>query len=175
MVSVFVAAVDGLARMRADRAAHDGAPDEGAGAQPRTWLRQLGDAQLQHGAVAMLAVGAALTQAFPLQDLWRSETWQAGDRADALKAAERAVPDDVTVETTIDMLAPLTARAEALWIGNPNNLGAPPEYIAFNLGKNDWNGSDTALGYAEQRHPGVRYVLVFADPHFDVYVFKQTS
>jgi uncharacterized membrane protein len=175
MVIVFVAAVDGLARMRADRAAHDGAPSFGPAAQPRTWLRQLGDAQLRHGAVAMLAVGAALTQSFPLQDLWHSETWQPDDRAAALKSAERVVPDGVSVETTIDMLAPLAARAEAMWIGNPNNVGPPPEYIAFNLGKNDWNGAETALGYAELRHPGAQYAQVFADPRFDLYVFKQTS
>jgi uncharacterized membrane protein len=175
MVIVFVAAVDGLARMRADRAAHDGAPAVGAGAQPRTWLRQMGDAQLKHGAVAMLAIAGALTQSFPLQDLWRSEIWQPAERAAALKAAERTVPDDVTVETTIDMLAPLAARAEAMWIGNPNTVGAPPQYIAFNVGKNDWNGTDTPLAYAEQRHPGVRYVQVFADPRFDLYVFRQAA
>jgi len=131
--------------------------------------------QLRHGAVATLAIAAALTQSFPLQDLWRSEIWQPGERAAALKTAERTIPDDVTVETTIDMLAPLAARTEAMWIGNANTEGLPPEYVAFNLGKNDWNGAETALAYAEQRHPGATYVQVFADPRFDLYVFKQTS
>lgn len=173
MTILFVAAVDALVRMRAARE---------SGIEPvysrlrwaRTRLRTFGDAQVRHGAVAMLAVGVALTQQFPLQDLWQATTWHPSVRADAIKAGERAVPDGVSVETTIEMLAPLAARCDALWIGNANDLEVP-EYQAFDLGPGDWNGAPTAEVYAFQRHPGYTWVAVYSDPVNDVYVFKRTG
>src|SRR5205823_3584089 len=72
-VIVFAAAIDGLVRMRESREAVPGRRSP-LSRPPQTWLHVLGDAQLKHGAVAMLAIAAALTQAFPLQDLWHHET-----------------------------------------------------------------------------------------------------
>jgi uncharacterized membrane protein len=172
MTILFVAAIDGLLRMRAARERE--APRSLRVPTLQAAMRTVGDAQIRHGAVAMLAVGVALSQEFPLQDLWQSSTWHASARAKAIKAGERAVPDGVSVETTIDMLAPLAARDDALWIGDPNDLDVPV-YQAFDLGPGDWDGATTADGYAVQRHPTYTWVQVYADTSNDVYVFKRTN
>ena len=177
LVVIFAAAIHGLLLMKQsrERAAQDAV--EGATREPgriRTGLRTLGDAQLKHGAVAMLAVAAALTQSFPLQDLWRHQTWFPGGRAAAIKHAEAAVPSGVTVEATAAMLPALATRTDALWIGNPN-IVMPPEYEAFDIDRTGWAGQSTALDFVRFRHPGFGYAQVFADPKYDVYVFKRTD
>ena len=58
----------------------------------------------------MLAIAAALTQSFPLQDLWQHQTWFPSARAEAIKRAESEVPSGVTVEATVEMLPALAAR-----------------------------------------------------------------
>jgi uncharacterized membrane protein len=173
MTILFVAAIDALFRMRAAR---ESGTRRTSRRMPtlQAWGRTVGDAQIRHAAVAMLAVGVVLTQQFPLQDLWQSTTWQPSARAKAIKAGERAVPDGVSVETTIDMLAPLAARDDALWIGDANDLDVPV-YQAFDLGPGDWNGATTAEGYATQRHPTYAWAQVYADTVNDVYVFKRTN
>ena len=171
MTILFVAAIDGLLRMRAARE-RPFRPRRAPNLQSA--LRIIGDTQIRHAAVAMLAVGVALSQEFPLQDLWQATTWSASPRAKAIKAGEAAVPDGVTVETTIDMLAPLAARTDALWIGNANDLDVP-EYQAFDLGQGDWDGAPTADVYAIQRHPNYSWVQVYTDTVHDVYVFKRTN
>lgn len=176
-VVVFAAAVHGLVLMKQSREAADrrGKPLPSLlPARPAAGLRSLGDAQLKHGAVAMLAVGAALTQSFPLQDLWHHETWFPSAHVAAIKRAEAGVPSGVTVETTVTMLPALAARTEALWIGNPNVL-EPPEYEAFDIDRGGWNGQASALAFVRARHPGYDYEQVFADTAENVYVFKRTD
>lgn len=170
MVVVFAAAVHGLVLMKQSREAAAGRPP----ARKQTWVRTLGDAQLKHGAVAMLAVAAALTQSFPLQDLWHHETWIPDEHVAAIKRGEAAVPSGVTVETTVTMLPALAARTEALWIGNPN-IVQPPEYEAFDIDRAGWNAEPTALDFVRSRHPGYGYEPVFADTKNNVYVFKRTD
>ncbi|MBW8804492.1 MAG: DUF2079 domain-containing protein [Catenulisporales bacterium] len=172
-VIVFAAAIDGLVRMRESREAVPGRRSP-LSRPPQTWLHVLGDAQLKHGAVAMLAIAAALTQAFPLQDLWHHETWSPDEHAAAVKRAEAAVPSGVTVETTVTMLPALAARTAALWIGNPN-IVHPPDYEAFDIDRSGWNGQPSALDFVRARHPGYDYQQVFADPANNVYVFRRTD
>jgi hypothetical protein len=122
----------------------------------------------------MLAVAAALTQSFPLQDLWHQETWFPDAHATAIKNAEAAVPSGVTVETTVTMLPALAARTDALWIGN-TNIVDPPDYEAFDIDRTGWNGQPSALAFVRARHPGYDYQQVFADPKNNVYVFRRTD
>jgi hypothetical protein len=122
----------------------------------------------------MLAIAAAQTQSFPLQDLWHHETWFPDAHVAAIKRGEAAVPSGVTVETTVTMLPALAARTEALWIGNPNIVD-PPEYEAFDIDRAGWNGKPSALEFVRARHPGYDYEQVFADPDDNVYVFKRTD
>ena len=170
-VIVFAAAVHGLVLMRESREAVPGRRFPRPGPL-QTRLRTIGDAQLKHGAVAMLAVAAALTQSFPLQDLWHQETWSPDEHAAAVKRAEAAVPSGVTVETTVTMLPALAARTHALWIGNTNIVN-PPDYEAFDIDRPGWNGQPSALAFVRARHPGYDYQQVFADPKNDVYVFRR--
>ena len=172
MVVVFAAAVHGLILMRESRE-RDAANPRGA-PESRTWLRTIGDAQLKHGAVAMLAVAAALTQSFPLQDLLHHQTWFPNARAKAIKRAEAAVPPGVTVETTVEMLPALAARDQALWIGNANII-VPPDYVAFDIDRFGWGGQPSALDFVLSRHPGYSYQEVFADRVNNVFVFKRTG
>ncbi|GAA1977833.1 DUF2079 domain-containing protein [Catenulispora subtropica] len=191
MVIVFAAAVHGLvlmkesreaaARRQASRKPQDQhriqappQPSRRSGSPVQGWLRAVGDAQLKHGAVAMLAVAAALTQSFPLQDLWHHETWFPDAHVAAVKRGEAAVPSGVTVETTVTMLPALAARTEALWIGNPN-IVEPPEYEAFDIDRAGWNGQPSALDFVRSRHPGYGYEQVFADAANNVYVFRRTD
>lgn len=167
MVVVFAAAIHGLALIKERR-------DAPRRREPRTWLRTLGDIELKHGAVAMLAIGGALTQSFPLQDLWQHTTWFPSARADAIKHAESEVPSGVTVETTVEMLPALGARAEALWIGNANIL-VPPDYVAFDIDRTGWDRQASALAFVTSRHPGYTYQEVSADRLNNVYVFKRTG
>ncbi|MBS2534177.1 DUF2079 domain-containing protein [Catenulispora sp. NF23] len=180
MVVVFAAAIHGLilikeSRERAAEAAADdlkaAGDDDG---RPQTWLRTIGDAQLRHGAVVMLGIAVALTQSFPLNDLWQHETWFPSARAKAIKRAEALVPSGVTVETTVAMLPALAARTDALWIGN-SNIVVPPDYEAFDIDRSGWAGEPSALDFVLARHPGYDYQQVFADPADNVYVFKRTD
>lgn len=164
IVVVFAAAVHGLVLMKESR--------EQERERPQTWLRSLGDAQLKHGAVAMLAMAAALTQSFPLQDLLHHQTWFPSARVQAIKRAEAKVPSGVTVETTIEMLPALAARTQTLWIGNPNVID-PPEYEAFDLDRTGWYGQSSPLEFVRTRHPSYDYEEVFADSVNNVYVFKR--
>jgi uncharacterized membrane protein len=173
MVVVFAAAIHGLLLIKQSRE-HQPEPDPDVPLRPPTWLRLLGDVQLRYGAVAMLSIAVALTQSFPLQDLWRHETWFPGPRAAAIKRAEAAVPSGVTVETTVSMLPALAARTEALWIGN-SNIVEPPDYEAFDLDRSNWGGQPTAQNFIASRHPGYSYQQVFADLKNNVYVFKRTG
>ncbi|MFL6109835.1 MAG: DUF2079 domain-containing protein, partial [Catenulispora sp.] len=172
-VIVFAAAIHGLVLMKQSREAAPGRRSPRP-RPPGAWLHELGDAQLKHGAVAMLAVAAALTQAFPLQDLWHHETWFPDEHAVAVKRAEAAVPSGVTVETTVTMLPALAARTAALWIGN-TNIVDPPDYEAFDIDRSGWNGQTSALDFVRARHPGYDYQQVFADPKNNVYVYRRTD
>ena len=174
MAVVFAAAVHGLVLIKESREREAASTGRNGSRQAKTWLRTAGDIQLRHGAVAMLAIAAALTQSFPLQDLWQHTTWFPSARARAIKRAEATVPAGVTVETTVEMLPALAARAQALWIGNPN-IVFPPDYVAFDIDRAGWEGQPTALDFVDSRHPGYTYQEVFADRASNVYVFKRTG
>ncbi|WP_194897318.1 DUF2079 domain-containing protein [Catenulispora pinisilvae] len=191
MVVVFAAAIHGLilikesreraaeaaasaADLEADAAAPEAADAPVASPPQQSWLRTIGDAQLRHGAVVMLGIAVALTQSFPLNDLWQHETWFPSARAKAIKRAEALVPSGVTVETTVAMLPALAARTDALWIGN-SNIIVPPDYEAFDIDRSGWAGEPSPLDFVLARHPGYDYQQVFADPADNVYVFKRTD
>lgn len=172
MVVVFAAAIHGLVLMKESREREAAHPSRFP--EPKSWLRTIGDAQVKHGAVAMLAVAAALTQSFPLQDLLHHQTWYPSPRAEAIKRAEAAIPSNVTVETTVEMLPALAAREETLWIGNAN-IVVPPDYVAFDIDRAGWGGQPTAQDFVVARHPGYSYQEVFADTANNVFVFKRTG
>ncbi len=145
MPIVFIAAIDGMSRIRAARTAagteRSGGPAGiGASAGPgpdggrararpagagrwrrqdaKRWARKIADQAERHGAAMMLAICAALAFQFPLSSLWSPQTYQLGPHVAAARAAMALVPNGSTVATDIDLLAPLGARADAFWLGN---------------------------------------------------------
>ncbi len=62
----------------------------------------------------------------------------------AADAAMAVVPDGVTVQTTLDLLAPLAARTDTFWIGTAGN--PVTQYIVF-------DGQDSGYSPADHRRP----------------------
>jgi len=72
----------------------------------------------RHAAAMMAAVAVTLAFQFPLSDLWHGSTYTISPQVAADNAAMAVVPDGATVQTTLDLLAPLAARTDTFWIGN---------------------------------------------------------
>jgi uncharacterized membrane protein len=158
MPIVFVAAIDGLARLRAARLRGTAGP--------------LALAMERHGPVAMLAVCAGLAFQFPLSNLWNPQTYAISAQVRAADAAMARVPDGVTVETDLDLLAPLAARTDTFWLGTAGNPA--PQYIVFDSHSTDWQPPPANIpAFIDQRHPGVSYRETFSDD--GVYVFRRIS
>lgn len=168
MPILFVAAADGIVRARSA-----GVLPEAAQAV-RRWAREVSGAMSRHGAVAMLAVSFALAPQFAYSQLFDPNTFTFDARTDALSHAISLVPDGVTVETTINMLAPLGARDDAFWVGNPAPPVAP-EYVVFDQVVSGFNPPITDVkGFEQQRHPGTTYQIVYQDG-FGIYVLHRSS
>ena len=159
MPIVFIAAIDGLARIRETRAtAGRSGPDTRGGDRP---VQPSGHAGHRGGAGLPLPAGRPLE----LTDILADQHVRAED------AAMATVPDGATVEATLTMLAPLAARADTYWIGTSPN--PPVQYIVFDESDSGWNPApQNVLTFIEQRHPGVSYQQVFLTD--DVYVFRRS-
>jgi uncharacterized membrane protein len=166
MPIVFIAAIDTLARIRARRA-----QPSTAEAQPRraswpafatTWIAP----------GLMLVIAVALAGQFPLRNLWHPQTYQISSHVHGEDAAMARVPAGSTVETTLDMLAPLAARDDTYWVGNAGNPA--PRYIVFDELDSGWNPSPSnPLTFVEQRHPGATYRQIYVNSF--VYVFRRVG
>jgi len=188
MPIVFIAAIDGMSRIRAARTA--GAAMNGTG-PPRArrsgaarwpgqdatgWAARVADLAERHGAAMMLAICAALAFEFPLASLWSPQTYQLGPHVAAARAAMALVPDGSTVATDIDLLAPLGARADAFWLGNAatwlGQRGNPAtQYVVYDQTAADLPApSGTALSYIESLSRGVRYRQVYQQNGIFVFV-----
>ena len=77
----------------------------------------------------MAAIAVALAFQFPLSNLWHAGTYRLDAHVAAADAAMAVVPDGATVQTTLDLLAPLAARTDTFWIGNTGN--PLTRYIVF--------------------------------------------
>ena len=159
MPIVFIAAIDGMSRIRAGRRAG----------------RVAGQAE-RHGAAMMLAICAALAFQFPLASLWSPQTYQLGPHVAAARAAMALVPDGSTVATDIDLLAPLGARADAFWLGNAatwlGHRGNPAtRYVVYDQTAADLPApSGTALSYVESLSRGVRYRQIYQQNGIFVFI-----
>jgi uncharacterized membrane protein len=176
MPIVFLAAIDGMARFRAAsarRAAAHAPPAEAQEpGQPRRGARQRlrpGEAVARYGAVVMVIIAGWLAFRFPLAGLWNAQTYEISPHVVAEDAAMARVPDGVTVEATLTMLAPLAARDNTYWIGTSPNPA--PQYIVFDNDNSGWAPVASPLTFVEQRHPGYSYQRIFLDNN--VYVFRR--
>jgi len=157
MPIVFLAAVDAMARLRA-RSERRGAP-----ARRRAPPRQPapGEAVARYGAAVMVVIAGWLAFRFPLDTLWSPQTYEITPHVTAQNAAMARVPDGVTVETTLAMLAPLAARDDTYWIGLYPNPA--PAYIVFDEYNSGFKPPANVLAFLEQRHQGWAYQRIFSD------------
>jgi uncharacterized membrane protein len=160
MPIVFIAAIDGMARIRAARAA--GQPGRLSGLLER------------NGAPLMLGIAAALAFQFPLSQLWTPQTYSLGPHVAAARAAMARVPDGATVATDLDLLAPLAARADTFWLGNGDTNPAT-KYVVFDTASTDWQPPPSnVLAFVESLwHDKVRYQQIYVND--GVYVFIRSG
>jgi hypothetical protein len=152
-----------MARLRAAAARRSA-----AGARPA--LVFPGEMVARYGAAVMVVLAGWLAVRFPLSGLWKPQTYEITPHVSAENAAMARVPDGVTVEATLSMLAPLAARDTTYWIGTSPNPA--PRYIVFDNDNSGWYPPPASvLQFLEQRHPGWEYQRTFAAN--DVYVFRR--
>ena len=124
----------------------------------------------RHGPAMMAAVAVALAFQFPLNNLWQSSTYRLDAHVAAADAAIAVVPDGATVQTTLDLLAPLAARTDTFWIGTAGN--PLTQYVVFD---NDDSGYSPPVNdvpaFIANMYPHDGYVQVFALD--GVYVFRR--
>jgi hypothetical protein len=123
----------------------------------------------RHGAVAMLAVSLALVPQFAYGQFFNPGTFTFDARTAELWHAMSLAPNGTSVETTINMLAPLAARHDAFWVGNANPV---TDYVVFDQVVSGFSPPITdVVGFEEQRHPGTTYRIVYRD-NYDIYVLR---
>ena len=149
MPVLFVAAVDGLARI------HSGRPARARGLWP----------YLGHHAPAMMAMAAAALAVWsPLSNLWQGETYAIPAHTKAAAAAERMIPKGQSVSATLPELAPLAARGNDVYFFNDKT---PPQWIL--LDTVSWNVAPASItGF-----PGVTYHTFYQDA--GVWLFQRVD
>jgi hypothetical protein len=127
-------------------------------------------AAVRHGGAVMAAVAVALAFQFPLSGLWHGSTYELDAHVAAADAAMAVVPDGATVQTTLDLLAPLGARTDTFWIGNAGN--PVTQYIVFDGPDSGYSPAVTNVPkFMAQLYPRDGYVAVF--DRDGVYVFRR--
>jgi uncharacterized membrane protein len=172
MPILFIAAVDALARIGAAMEAEAGSTGPAGWATGRQGLRRAALAGARrYGAAMMVAIAVPLAFQFPLSKLWDAQTYRLSPHVAAAQAAMARVPDGATVQATLDLLAPLAARTDTFWIGNPGNPRT--QYIVFDGLDSDYTPAITNVpGFIAGLYPDHAYAEVFEAG--DVYVFRLT-
>jgi uncharacterized membrane protein len=124
----------------------------------------------RHGGPMMALAAVVLAVQFPLSNLWHASTYRLGAHVSAANAAMATVPDGATVQTTLDLLAPLAARTDTFWIGTAGN--PLTQYVVFDGADSGYTPAVTDVpAFIRQLYPGDGYVQVF--DRDDVYVFRR--
>jgi uncharacterized membrane protein len=191
---LFIAAVEAIARWRAvgpgpgrrrrgligsllggrgDRSRRTGVVGDrigGVGARAGGLGVSLRDGLARHGAPMMAAVAVALAFQFPLSDLWQGSTYTISPHVAADNAAMAVVPDGATVQTTLNLLAPLAARTDTFWIGNAGN--PLTQYLVFDGEFSGYSPVPASVpAFIAQLYPTAGYRQIF--DRDDVYVFRR--
>ncbi|HET9169020.1 MAG TPA: DUF2079 domain-containing protein [Actinospica sp.] len=178
-----VVAIDAIERARhtaapADAEESDEEPAENeavvAPAAPwwRRWGRIASDAIGRHGAVAMLAASVAMVPQFAFNQFFSPSTFTFDARTAELRHAVSIVPENVTVEATINVLAPLAAKDDAFWIGNTGNPAV--QYVVLDTVVSGFSGTiSDPVAFVEQRHPGAKYSVIWSDT-YGIYVLRRS-
>jgi uncharacterized membrane protein len=175
MPILFIAAAEAIGRWRRPQAIAwpSGVPPAAApslAGRARDLVHLTQAAAVRHGGAVMAAVAVALAFQFPLSDLWHGSTYELDAHVAAADAAMAVVPDGATVQTTLDLLAPLGARTDAFWIGNAGN--PVTQYIVFDGPDSGYSPAVTNVPkFIAQLYPRDGYVAVFGRD--GVYVFRR--
>jgi uncharacterized membrane protein len=175
MPILFVAAVEAIARWRAvgpgrRRPGLLGSLTGILGARVGGLGISLRDGLARHAPPMMAAIAVALAFQFPLSDLWQGSTYKVSPQAAADNAAMAVVPDGATVQTTLDLLAPLAARTDTFWIGNAGN--PLTQYVVFDGKNSDYSPAPANVpAFIAQLYPTAGYQQIF--DRDDVYVFRR--
>jgi uncharacterized membrane protein len=157
MPIVFVAAVDGLARIQATRAVPSS--------------RRTATA-VRYSPVLMLVIAVGLCFWAPVSHLWQPQTYSVSGHVRAEYAAMAEVPDGATVEVTEEMEAPLAARADVFYASDPSNPA--PQYIVID--PHDYYAQPSIAGnlrqWVKRDHPKASYQQIFSRD--GVYAFRRT-
>jgi uncharacterized membrane protein len=167
MPILFIAAAEVMARWRGV----EGAPGDAAahGGPGELWT-SIRIAAARHGAAMMAAITVALAFQFPVSNIWHASTYQMSPNIAADNAAIAQVPDGATVQTTLGLLAPLSARTDTFWIGNPNNPAT--QYIVFDGQQSGYSPVPPDVpAFIKQLFPKTAYTQIFVDDQ--VYVFRR--
>jgi uncharacterized membrane protein len=172
MPIIFIAAIDAMARIGAAMDA-DGPARLASWASGSRGVRRAALAGARrYGAAMMLAITVVLAFQFPLSTLWNAQTYRISSHVKSADAAMAKVPDGVTVQATLDLLAPLAARADTFWIGNSGN--PKTQYIVFDGQDSDYTPAISNVpAFIAQIYPGHTYTEIFKSG--DVYVFRRTT
>ena len=172
MPVMFIAAVDALARIRTAMDADDPAGFASWASGRRGPRRAILAGVQRYGAAMMLAIAVTLAFQFPLSHLWNAQTYRISPHVEAAETAMAQVPDGATVQTTLDLLAPLAARTDTFWIGNAGNPRT--QYIVFDGLDSDYSPAISNVpAFIAQLYPDNAYVEIFESG--DVYVFQRSS
>lgn len=188
MPVLFIAAIDAIDRARdpdsrvvslreAELWSEAEAEGEGAGLAPSPWWLRWADAVSQamgrHGAVAMLAASAAMIPQFAFNQFFNPATFTFDARTSELRHAVSLVPANVTVESTINVIAPLAAKDDVFWIGNAGNPAV--QYVVLDTVVSGFSGTiNDPVAFVEQRHPGVAYKVLWSDS-YGIYVLEKAD
>ncbi|MFF4173200.1 DUF2079 domain-containing protein [Streptomyces sp. NPDC001744] len=128
---------------------------------PRAWLASYGRVAVPVATTVALVLAVNL----PLRDLLKPETYRTDVRAGQARAAVDAVPEGVSVEADVSLLAHLTADRRVYWTGSSQEVD--PDYLAYDLRGWSQQISDPAE-LAAQLHPGARYEITHRSEGFAV-------
>jgi uncharacterized membrane protein len=168
MPILFIAAAAAIGRWRRSQAL--AWPSKASSGRARDLIHSVQVAAVRHGGAAMAAVAVALCFQFPLNGLWQASTYRLSPHVAAANAAMAVVPDGATVQTTLDLLAPLAARTDTFWIGNSGN--PVTQYIVFDGADSGYNPPVTNVPqFIATWYKNDGYVQVFARDN--VYVYRR--
>jgi uncharacterized membrane protein len=183
MPIVFLAAVDGLARIQAPAARRASrrssvaarqasvAPESASSASGRAGVPLASQAG-RYAAAVMAAIAVVLAFRFPLADVWKPQTYDITAHARADRAAVAAIPPGATVVATLSLLAPLATRDTTYWIGTSGRL-IPPYLVFDGLDSGYSPPPRNVPAFITRIYPRARFQTIFrAD---DVYVFRLVS
>lgn len=160
MPIVFVAAIDGLARIQATRS---------TGPSSR---RDAAAAIMRYSPALMLVIALGLCFWAPVKHLFQPQTYTISQHVHAEDAAMAKVPDGATVEATEGMAAPLAARADVFYARAPRNPA--PQYIVID--PKDYYAQPPIGGnvgqWVKRDHPNASYQQIFSRD--GVFTFRRT-